>query len=225
VNFDDREEVIMRRILAGAALALVLAAPQAHALAKGNAMFAIELTHGMADLYDPSSVAGGYISAYDHSEQGVQGQYWMMMTGDYAFNVTAGWGFFNETDKPSSAAGPGAPDQKYSQTSYNIRVGGDRMVGIGDRTLLYFGPGIEYWSGKAKFEGFGPTTVETESITRYALSARIGATMKVSRTWGVTGHVGTRLGMASAKDQGAKVSWWPSSNEGSVGLMFMFGGE
>ena len=49
--------------------------------------------------------------------------------------------------------------------------------------------------------------------------------MKVSKTWGVTGHVGTRIGMASAKDQGAKATWWPSSNEGSVGLMFMFGSE
>ena len=215
----------MRRTLTLAVLALLLVAPRAHALGKGDNFFALELTHGVADLYTPDFGSTGYITAYDHSEQGVQGQYWKMMSTDYAFNVTAGWGFFSETDKPGAAAPPGSGDAKYSQSSFLVRVGGDRVASIGDRTLFYFGPGIEYWSGKAKFEQSGLPSVETESITRYSLSARVGATMKVSKGWGVTGHVGTRIGMASAKDQGAKASWWPSSNEGSVGLMFLFGSE
>lgn len=214
----------MRKTLAMALLLAVVAMP-AHALTKGTSMFAIQLTNGTADLYDPSGVGGGYITAYDHSEIGVQAQFWSLMSDDYAFTVAGGLGFFGETDEPGTNAAPGDGDFKYTQSSFNVRVGGDRMVSIGDRAVVYFGPGIEFWSGKAKFETAGSPTVETENVSRISLNGRLGGTMMIGKNWGMTGHVGHRIGHASAEDQGAKATWWPSSFESAGGLVFTFGGN
>ena len=214
-----------RKILVLATLLLAAGATNALAVGKGSSMLALQITNGTADLYDPSD-AGDYISAYDHSEYGFRAEYWSLMSDDYAFSLAAGIGMFSETDKPGSTAPPGSPDVKYSQSSFSIRVGGDRVVNVGERGMLFFGPGLEYWSGKAKFEGFGPgPAVETESVTRISLSARLGGHMMVGEGWGVTTQVGTKVGSASAEDTGSKVTWWPSSLDGNVGLLFLFGGK
>jgi hypothetical protein len=208
-----------------AALLVVLSAPSAWAVGKGTSMFAIQLTSGTADLIEPES--GGYSTAYDHSEVGVQAQYWNMMAEDYAFTVAAGIGFFSETDEPGDNSTPGDGDFKYTQSSFNVRVGGDRIVKIGDRAIVYFGPGIEFWNGKAKFEdqSTGGGELETEATTRFGLSGRIGATMMLSETFGFTMHGGHRIGYASADDQGAKVTWYPSSFDAAGGVVFVFGGN
>ena len=150
----------MRKILAGAALVLVLAAPQAHALAKGNSMFALELTHGMADLYTPDFSSTGYISAYDHSEQGLQGQYWMMMSPDYAPTVTAGWA---SSVRPTALARLRGSARliRHSQSSPTSASAATAWSGSHARSSTSTGPRVQ--SGKAKFEGGGFTTVETRA--------------------------------------------------------------
>lgn len=210
------------RILALTAVLLCFAS-SAFAIGKGTSMLAIQITSGTADLYSPPS--GGYISAYDHSELGLGAEYWNLLSDDYAFALSAGMGTFNETDKPGQGAPSGAGDFKYSQSSFNVRIGGDRVVKVGERALFYFGPGFQYWSGKAKFENSGAPSVETENVTRLSLDGRIGATMLIGPTWGITMQVGHRVGYASAEDQGAKATWWPSSNYASSGVQFMFGGN
>src|SRR6185503_16762141 len=104
---------------------LAFASASSAAVSKGTSMFALQLTSGTADLYDPSGLAGGSISAYDHSEIGAQGQYWMMMADDYALAISAGIGFFNEKDEPGDTAPVGATDFTYKQSSFNVRIGGD----------------------------------------------------------------------------------------------------
>jgi hypothetical protein len=213
------------RSLVLAVLLVALSAPSAWAVGKGTSMFAVQLTSGTADLIGPE-LGSGYSSAYDHSEIGVSGEYWNMMAEDYAFTVAVGMGFFNETDSPGQNVPPASPDVTYSQSSFNIRVGGDRVVKIGERAMVFFGPGFEYWSGAATFENIvAPGEVESESTTRYGLNARIGATMLLSETLGVTMHGGQRIGYASAEEAGAKVTWWPSSFEAACGLVFAFGGN
>jgi opacity protein-like surface antigen len=215
----------------GALLGLVLMtamAPGAWALGMGSSMFAIELTSGTADVADRSSLGGlTYITASDHSETGVQGQYWYLMSDDYAVTVSAGIGFFSEEDKYDTTATTAFPNRKYSISSYNLRVGGDRVVKLGERTVMYGGPGIEYWSGKEKFKKFGGALddYEGESTTRIGLSARLGAVMSLSDMVGITAHVGHRIGYASVEDKKAKATWWPSSFEGSMGIVFSFGGS
>jgi hypothetical protein len=201
-------------------------------------MFAIELTSGTADFADKAngSTTGSpnftatYISAYEHSELGIQGQYWRMMSEDYALALSAGWGFFSESDQPGQSAPAGSPDHTFSISSFNVRLGGDRVAKVGERTTMYGGPGIEYWSGSAKFEPDPFTTSGTgeyqnESVTRWSISARIGAIMWLSEYVGLTTHVGGRYGYASVEEQGAKATWWPSSVEAAAGFVYAFGAE
>lgn len=185
---------------------------------KGEGLYGLQITNGTADLYSPS---GNYNPAYDHSEMGLGFQYWRLMSSDYAFTMSAGVGFFSETDKPISSAPSGTTDFKYTQSSFNVRVGGDRAVKVGDRAIFYFGPGLEYWSGKAKFEGGSFTTAfETKNVTRIGLSGRVGGVMMLSKTVGFNCQVGRYVAMASASDAGGKTNWWPSGFQASGGLVF-----
>ena len=217
----------MSRIRIGLALiVMVIATTPALAITPGSSMFAIQLTNGVADLTGPE-VGSGYIGAYDHTEWGVQVQYWKMKGADYAFNISAGTSMFSEVDKPGDNALPGDPDLEYRQDSWNVRLGGDRVVKVGERAAIYFGPGIEYWSGSAEFDNIFAvgSTEETSTTTRISLYGRIGGVMSIGKSWGLTGHVGHRIGYATAEEAGAKATWWPSSFDGAGGLVFMFGGS
>jgi hypothetical protein len=206
----------MRLLRMTVVLTGVLAAATAFA---GEGLLGIQVTNGTADVYYP---AGDYITAgQPHSELGLGIQYWRLMSKDYAFTFSAGIGTFSETDKPGDTAPANSTDFKYTQNSWNVRVGGDRAVKVGDRAIFYFGPGVELWSGKSKFDG-GPdfaTAYETESVMRYALSGRVGGVMLLSEKLGFNCQVGRYLGYASAEENGAKVSWWPSGFQASGGLI------
>lgn len=215
----------MLRKLVLVAVGLAAFAAPALAVGKGTSMFAIQLGSGTADLYDPSSAStSGYISAYDHSELQVRGQFWKMMSEDYAVTVAGGVGFFSEENEPGTAASPGDPTDKYTQSSFHVRLGGDRVVSVGERATFYFGPGFEFWNGKAEFES-GTTTLETEGVTRISLAGRIGAIMHMGSNWGFHGEIEHKMGRASAEDTGAKATWLPSSVGGHGGILFMFGGN
>jgi hypothetical protein len=153
---------------------------------------------------------------------GVQGQYWHLMSADYALTLAAGASWFGETDKSGNVT-PVVTD-KYTQTSFHARVGGDRVVSVGDRALLYFGPGFEFWRGKAKFERSTLGSSESAQTSRYSLSGRIGAIMTIGPGWGLSFQIGRKVGYASATDAGAKATWWPSSTDAAGGITFLFGG-
>ncbi len=216
------------RILALSAVALValMSASTALAAAKGSTVFALQVSNGTADLYDAGGIShgGNYVSAFDHTEIGAQAQVWHFMADDYAMSLSFGLGMFSETDKPGNNPDAGAADIKYTQNSFNVRVGGDRFVKLGERASLYFGPGIEFWNGKAKYEtGEATSSWEGESVTRYSLSGRIGALMQLSNSVSLGCQLGRKVGMASVTDRGAKASWWPSSFDAAGGLVFGLG--
>lgn len=196
----------------------LVAATSAFAGDVKEGLIGIQVTNGTADLYSPDGA--GYISAYEHSEVGIGLQYWRLMSRDYAFTFSAGIGAFSEKNEPGNGAAPGSTDFEYTQSSWNVRVGGDRAVKVGDRAIFYFGPGLEMWSGKAKFEGgsFGPA-YETENVTRFGLSGRVGGVMLLSEKIGFNCQVGRYVGIASAEEDGAKASWWASGFQASGGLL------
>lgn len=202
-------------VVAGIAAA---AATAALAAESSEGMIGIQITNGTADLYSPTG--DGYLAAYDHSELGIGIQYWRMMTSDYAFTFSAGVGFFSEKDQPGNAALPGSTDFEYTQNSWSVRVGGDRAVKVGDQAIFYFGPGLEMWTGKAKFDGgsFDPA-YETENVTRFGVSGRVGGIMLLGQKLGINCQVGRYFGYASAEEDGAKTTWWPSGFQASGGLL------
>ena len=207
------------RVAASLAAFVLLAAGTAFAAAVGDGFYGIEITNGTADLYDARGAASGSISSYAHSELGVGLQYWRMMAGDYAFHLTLGSGWFRETDTPGDHAAPGARASRYTQTSWSGSVGGDRTVKIGERAAVYFGPGFEYWTGKARWDG-GAGSVESQLVTRYALVGRVGGVMLLSGRTGINCEVGRYAGYATVTDQGARASWFPSGVQASAGLVF-----
>lgn len=209
-----------RTILVLCGLLLVAGSAAAADLGRGSSLFAIQVTEGVADLVGP--VDGGYISAYDHSEIGVQGQYWYFLRDHYAFNVSGGIGFFREEDEPDLAGDGGA--FTYTQSSWRVRVGGDRVARVNDRFHLFVGPGIEVWNGKAKFEGggFGDEAVESAGVTRIAAQGRVGFHLAWTDRIGMMCQLGHYIGYATAEDGGAKATWWPSGHDGTVGLVMRF---
>jgi opacity protein-like surface antigen len=212
----------MKRLLCAVAL---LAVTATSAAADGPTYFGLQVATGTADL--ATEFGTGFSSAYDHSEYGLKLELWKMMSSDYAFTISGGIGTFSEENEPGTNATPGDGKFTYSQSSWNFRFGGDRVVKLSDRAILFFGPGFEWWSGKAKFEDDTPPpqTYESESASRFSLHGRIGGHMLVSENWGFTMQVGQKVGRASVEEAGAKSTWWPSSTDGSLGLVFQFGGD
>lgn len=218
----------MRKIISLTCLAILVSAGSAFAVGQGTSMLSIGVSQGVADIAGPEFFSPGYISAFQTPEIGVTGEYWNMFASDYALAVQGSYSFSSETNKPGTNASAGSPDAKFSTTSFKLRVGGDRVGQIGDRFLWFFGPGLEFWSGKAKFEDFAAApndNLETESTTRFGINGRVGGVMMLSDAVGIQGQVGHTLGYASAEEEGAKTTWYPSSFNASWGLLFTFGGN
>ncbi len=214
--------LMLKRIATAAAVLLLLTSAQAMAVGKGTSTFSIQLGNGTADLAAPSGA--GYITSFAVSEIEPKIEWSHQMKDDYALNIGFGIGMFSETNKPGTAASPGSPDLETKVKSFFVRIGGDRVVKVGDRAVLYFGPGFEYWSGKYEYDG-GSFTENSESATRISLSGRIGGTMLLTESVGFTCNVGRKLGTASMKWDGAEATWNPSSTDASGGITFIFGGN
>ncbi len=214
---------MLKRFIASLTFLTLLASAATAAENPKTIFVGLQLMGGTADLAVEDGQ--GFAPAYDHSELGFKFEYWNMMAADYALTASGGIGMFSEENKPGVNSIPGDLTGKYTQSSWNVRLGGDRVEKIGDRAYLFFGPGIEYWTGKAKFEDIGgfSGTLESKNVTRVSLSGRIGAHMMIAENWGFTLQAGHKLGRASYEEAGAKSTWWPSSMDASGGLVFRFG--
>ena len=207
----------MRRlsaVLLAAALLACCSRPAA-ALEDGTVVLGVSGFLGQGDFV---SADGSYLSAYDHGELGVQIQTWYMLGDEYAFALSAGAGRAREQNEAA-----GKPNRYYQQSSWNVRVGGDRMMDVARNALLYFGPGIEYWRGDATFTNIlGAGKVTTPEVTRWSVSGRFGAMLVLSESLSLTGQMGYRMGTASASEGGSKTSWYTSGFDGAAGLAFAF---
>jgi hypothetical protein len=202
--------------------ALTALASNAWALGKGSQLLSVGLGQGSSDL---ATLSGDYLQPRQSPETNVGGEYWYLFSDDYAVAVAGAYGFYTQTQEPSTAAAPGTPDIESETTSFKLRVGGDRVGKVGERLIVFLGPGLEYWSGSGEVDNGTPPVTESATTTRYGISGRIGGIMMLNPGLGIMGQVGHTFGIASADDQGAKITWWPSSFEASWGLTFAFGGN
>lgn len=214
----------MKRLAIPLAMFALLALAGGAAAASNPIVIGLGLSHSTADL---ATYGGGFSHAYDHSELGARFEYWNFLHESYALNFNANLGFFSETDKPGTAAPPGTPEGKYTQSSWSVRLGGDRVWSPNARTKLFMGPGIEFWTGKAKFKDIGgfAGTYETRNAERFSLHGHTGAQLMMGSGWGISGQLGHRIGVASYKERGANTTWWPSSLDGAMEFIFTFGGK
>ena len=213
----------LKLALLTASLVALTGVASAAGFEKGSNLFALQLTEGVADLVSPS--AAGYVTAWAHSEIGGQVQFWHFFSPDYALALSAGIGYFGETDAPGTYAAPGDGDTKYTQSSWQVRLGGDRVAKINDRFTVFAGPGIQVWSGDFKFVSGMPagSDWESEAVLRVALEGRMGIHMAWTDKVGGFCQLGHYFGYASsAEDHGAKATWWPSGHDGAFGIAMKF---
>src|SRR5262249_21312739 len=149
---------------------------------------------------------------YDHSEWGGGLQFQRLLSENWALAISGGIGTTSETDKPGTNSPPATEEFKYSQSSWNIRVGADYFAHISPSFHLFVGPGIQYWTGHGKFES-GAASVESQDAKRWALNGRLGAHVALGSKVALQGHLGHYLGKASAEEDGAKASWSPTGIE------------
>jgi hypothetical protein len=214
-------------------LAMLVGGFDAFGMGRGSSVFAIQIGQGQADLANPVVGAANYstVDTGDPSSQiELGGQYWYLLRDDYALSLSAAAGFFSEKDVAGNNPPANSPDHKYSSTGFKLRVGGDRVGRVGERLVVFAGPGVEYWAGHAKYENVFGTTPPSSNVTgptttRLGVSARIGGFIMISPAVSLAGQVGNVWGYATAKDKGAKVTWWPSSFEAAGGFGFHFGGK
>jgi hypothetical protein len=208
----------MRKLFIFAALASMVVTTGASAQSKGTSLLSLGLGQGTADTY--AAAAPSYLAPSSSPETNLNAEYWYLFSDDYAFALSGAYGL--GTMKWESAAGD--PDIEASTTSFKFRVGGDRVGKVGDRLVVFMGPGLEYWSGSGTLD-IGGTETESESVSRFGVSGRIGGFMKLAERVSIMGQVGHTFGYASVEDGGAKTTWWPSSFQASWGLTLAFGGE
>jgi hypothetical protein len=208
----------VRRVALLVLAVLAVAGPaSAASIDKGASLLAIQLSRGVADL---TGDAGGFLLPFSKAEAGVQGQYWYFLADGYGANVSAGIGYYKESDT-ADPSDPFASDFKQTVTSWQVRVGGDRFAQLGDKLQVFAGPGIQFWGGKLKAEDLSGEA-ESPSTTRIALTGRIGAHIVVGQNFGIIGHVGQYWGYATAEDGAMKTKWLPSGSEGAMGFSFGF---
>jgi hypothetical protein len=199
------------------ALLAFCASPARATLDKGTLLIAPTVTAGTADFVSES---GGFLSAYDHGEIGLGGEAWYFLDDATALSGAGQTGRFKETN--TDAAGV---SRTYTQRSWSARAGLDRVLQYRQDALFYFGPGVEFWRGNSHFLNFGPGDEDTTTpeVTRWSLSARFGGIMVIGDNWGFVGHIGWRVGRASAEADGAKTTWDPNGFEGGAGVVIALG--
>ena len=214
----------MSRRIAGWIFGALLLASPAFALDKGSSLLSLEFGQGTGSFVDPLVFSDPFLGVNQEPREQleVRAEYWYLFAADYAFNLSAGYGFSSINAEPRT--GSASLDIGFSSNSFSVRVGGDRLAKVGDRATFFFGPGVEYWNGKIEYENVTAPSVESESVTRYGFSGRVGGIMHLSETMGIKGQVGHVWGYASAEEDGAKTTWWSGGLQASWGLTFAFGG-
>lgn len=209
----------VRRSLILAALALGALPLRVHA--DGGQMVALHVAGAQADLAD---ARGTYLEPFSHAELGVGGELWYFLDPSLAMAVRGRYSRARDTETAASASG-----RIYRQWSWSGRLGVDRVADLGHGALLYFGPGVEVWRGKAQFLGYGTTPatndVTSPEIQRLSISARLGAVFALGEAWGLQGEVGSHFGRADAESRNAKTNWYTQGFEASAGLVFAFGDD
>lgn len=213
----------MKRVLGVLCMLAVAGVASAAVPQKGTTMFAVQVGETATDLVDVVA-SDGYLTSANfatHPDLTVSAQLWRFLSNEYALSLSGGIGFFSETDEPGDAALPGSPNLKYTQSSWRVRLGGDRWGHISDRFQVFAGPGIQMSSGKWKFDD-GTTTTESENTTVIGIEGRMGARIMWTDKVGMIAHLGHYLGYASASASGAKTHWWASGHDGAAGLLITF---
>lgn len=75
----------------------------------------------------------------------------------------------------------------------------------------------------ANFIGYyAEPVVEAPDVTRWSGSGRFGAMLVLTDSFGLSGHIGYRMGYATASEGGAESGWYTNGYEATAGVAFAF---
>ncbi|HKQ58564.1 MAG TPA: hypothetical protein VJY35_11915 [Candidatus Eisenbacteria bacterium] len=200
-----------------ALLALALA-PGAHAqkLQKGSTVVWIGVHGNKAQLIGPTT---GAANIYEADEIGVHVAFSRFLSDQWAGVLSGSFAKGREAFTPTAGS-----EEKETSTSYSARLGFDRYAFIDDNVAIYAGPGLLYWSGRAKYEGSGIPSLDGDwpRVKQFGFNGRLGMYARLGSRAGLFGHIGQVLATNSADEAPGKNTWWTMHHEGSVGLAFDF---
>jgi hypothetical protein len=207
-------------------LAATLAGP-AHAerLGKGRSLVLVGIGGHRGEFVYPGSSIFGSIES---GEVGGEIAYCRFLSDQWTLGISGGYHAVQMKIDENNPAGPPLGTVTFDTHSFTLRIGGDRYAFIDDNVALYAGPGVFFTRGRAKSEltVFPPTvgggTNEGPDATEMGLDARIGMYARLGKGTALFGHIGQVLSRTSGKDSTGKISWWSSTQEGSLGLALDF---
>ena len=205
-------------MLAVAGVAGAFPAPVLPPIQQGSTILALQIASGTGDFVSAEGGTGA-ISPFVQREMGGQIQYWRMVTHEAAFTASGGMSYYREENSPGENATSLEKIKRYITTSWQVRVGGDRLARVNERFALYAGPGVQFWTGRFRSE-VGASSIESAWTYRFGLSGRIGMLIQLGQTFGLNAQVGQYLAFATAREAGAQSTWLPSGTDAALGLTY-----
>ena len=194
------------------AICLLATTAGAEPLGKGKSVVWVGVNGNTAQL-----LGTGLVLPFEAGEIGVHLALSHFLSDAWTVVLSGGYDASNTTIEPA-----GAGKDKFTSSSYNLRIGGDRYAFINQDVALYAGPGLIYWKGHAKFEPAVGSSDTGPDVTQIGLNGRIGMYARLAGHAALFGHIGQVLATNSGEDSFGKFTWWSNQHEGSVGLAFDF---
>ena len=206
------------------ALAMGLSASNAGAerLSAGSTVVWIGLNGSQAQLV---GFGFGHAVPMESPELGVHVAFNRFQSDNWTVAISGGFDVGSSVFKyaPGFAPPPAGAPEKFSSRSFNLRVGGDRYAFINDDVAVYAGPGLIFWRGHAKYEGFDlGVDGEWPDVTQFGFNGRMGLYARLRGHTALFGHIGQVIARNTDDDTQGKNTWWTNHHEGSVGLAVDF---
>ena len=195
----------------------------AERLSKGSRVVWIGLNGNQAQLV---GFGLGHAVPIESPELGVHVAFNRFMSDTWTVGLSGGFDAGSSTFKYASSypdPSRAGTEEKFSSRSFNVRIGGDRYAFINDDVAVYAGPGLTFWRGSAKYEGFGlGVDGRWANVTQIGFNGRMGLYARLKGHTALFGHIGQVLARNTDDDTPGKNTWWTNHHEGSVGLAVDF---
>jgi hypothetical protein len=199
------------------ALTLLSGTAQAERLGRGSSLLLVGIGGHRGEFVAflpplPSLSFPGSLSRYETGEIGGEIAYYRFVSDRWTIGVSGGY-------HASSRKTEVELSEVTDTHSFTARIGSDRYAFIDDNVALFAGPGVFFRRGR--WSSTDPVVdIDGPDATETGLNGRIGVYARVHEGWALFGFTGYVLSYTSGKNEIGKISWWGSTNEGSMGIAF-----
>lgn len=139
--------------------------------------------------------------------------------GKRSVNVSGAYEFGNYKDEDSS---PPPTTYETNTSGYRIRVGVDHQMAIGDRGMVYLGPGVSYASHKYKQKITGAQDFTSEPYQVWGIPCRLGVAIAATEAMEAFAQVEQTFGWGSFEQTTEKITQTDVMTGFTLGVRFVF---